>query len=108
MSFPLPTSLSPSKVSSFKDCALAFRYSAIDKLPEPPSPWTVKGTLVHRALELLFWENEQGARTPAVAMTALDRAWTELQDDPEFVALALNDADAAEMLDAAQTLVDNY
>ena len=36
---PLPTSLTPSKVSSFKDCALAFRYSNIDRLPEPPSPW---------------------------------------------------------------------
>lgn len=54
MSFPLPTSLSPSKVSTFKDCALAFRFSAIDKVPEPPSMPAVKGSLVHRALELLF------------------------------------------------------
>jgi putative RecB family exonuclease len=108
MSFPLPTSLSPSKVSSFKDCALAFRYSAIDKLPEPPSPWTVKGTLVHRALELLFWENEQGGRTPAVAMACLDRAWLEIQDDPEFIELALPEAEQVEMLDTARTLVDNY
>ena len=46
LSHPLPTvtpwssppaTLSPSKVSSFKDCALAFRFSAIDRLPEPPS-----------------------------------------------------------------------
>ena len=37
MALPLPTSLSPSKVATFKDCALAFRFSAIDKLPEPPS-----------------------------------------------------------------------
>ena len=50
----VPTSLSPSKVSSFRDCALAFRFSAIDRLPEPPSAPAVKGTLVHSALELLF------------------------------------------------------
>ena len=50
MALPLPSSLSPSKVSTFKDCALAFRFSAIDKLPEPPSVPAVKGTTVHRAL----------------------------------------------------------
>jgi len=68
MSLPLPTSLSPSKVSSFKDCALAFRFSAIDHLPEPPLLDAVKGTLVHRALELLMWEEEPGRRTPEIAM----------------------------------------
>jgi putative RecB family exonuclease len=54
MALPLPRSLSPSKVASFKDCGLAFKFSAIDRLPEPPSPWATKGTLVHRALELLM------------------------------------------------------
>ena len=32
MALPLPTSLSPSKVASFKDCALAFRFSAAQGL----------------------------------------------------------------------------
>ena len=50
MVLPLPTSLSPSKVASFKDCALAFRFANIDRLPEPPSPAATKGSLVHRAL----------------------------------------------------------
>jgi len=108
MSFPLPSSLSPSKVSSFKDCALAFRFSAIDKLPEPPSPWTVKGTLVHRALELLFWEEPVGRRTPDAAAEKLGRAWEELQADHEFLALGLDVAEQAEMKAAARTLVDNY
>jgi len=47
----LPSGLSPSKVSSFKDCALAFRFSAIDKLPEPPSVAATRGTLLHLALQ---------------------------------------------------------
>ena len=67
MALPVPRSLSPSKVSSFKDCALAFRFAVIDRLPEPPSPPMVKGTLVHRALEILFWDHECGGRTPEVA-----------------------------------------
>ena len=53
MSFAPPWSLSPSSVSSFKECPLAFRFSYLERLPEPPAPWTTKGTLVHRALELV-------------------------------------------------------
>ena len=54
MSFAPPWSLSPSSCSSFKECPLAFRFSYLERLPEPPAPWTSKGTLVHRALELLL------------------------------------------------------
>jgi putative RecB family exonuclease len=49
--FDPPRSLSPSKVTSFRDCALAFRFTAIERLPDPATVWTVKGTLVHSALE---------------------------------------------------------
>jgi putative RecB family exonuclease len=108
MPLPLPTSLSPSKVSSFKDCALAFRFSAIDRLPEPPSPWAVKGTLVHRALELLFWDEPAGQRTLPVALEKLARAHRELQDDEEFIGLALSAEDEAAFVADAETLVRSY
>ena len=62
-----PRTLSPSKVSSFTDCPLAFRFSIIDRLPEPPSPHALKGTLVHAALEGLFWNHPAGERTRAAA-----------------------------------------
>ena len=52
--FAAPWSLSPSACSAFKECPLAYRFSYLERLPEPPSPWTTKGTLVHRALELLL------------------------------------------------------
>src|SRR3954465_11533246 len=108
MSLPPPTSLSPSKVSSFKDCALAFRYSAIDRLPEPPSPWAAKGTLVHRALELLFWEEAQGDRTIEAALQKLDRARQEILGGEEFGALGLGDDEEAEFVADAEVLVRNY
>jgi putative RecB family exonuclease len=107
VSFPLPTGLSPSKVSSFKECALAFRFSAIDHLPEPPSPWAVKGTLVHRALELLFWELDPGQRTIEAALYRLERAWVEAHADPEFIGLGLSADDQAAFLADAETLVRN-
>ena len=92
MALELPRTLTPSKVTAFTNCPLAFRYSVIEHRPEPPSPHAVKGTLVHAALEGLFWHHEAGQRSEVVAQKELDRAWKELQSDPEFVELHLSDA----------------
>ncbi|HZD66887.1 MAG TPA: PD-(D/E)XK nuclease family protein [Acidimicrobiales bacterium] len=108
MSLPLPRSLSPSKVSAFKDCALAFRFTAVDQLPQPPSVPAVKGTLVHRALERLFWSVPAGGRTPAAAQTHLEAAWAERHRDPEWLGLGLGPEDAEAMLADARVLVANY
>jgi putative RecB family exonuclease len=106
--FELPRSLSPSKVTSFRDCALAFRFNAIDHLPDEPTVWTVRGTLVHSALEGLFWNHGQGERTPSVAAAELDRVWQDLQTDPEYLSLALGDDQATRFRAEAAALVDNY
>jgi putative RecB family exonuclease len=108
MALPLPTSLSPSKVSSFKDCALAFRLSVIDRLPEPPSPYAAKGTLVHRALELLMWEEEPADRTPAVARSKLARAAPEVLDSEEYAGLPWADGEREAFVADAAGLVDAY
>ena len=108
MALPLPSSLSPSKVSTFRDCALAFRFSAIDRLPEPSSPATAKGTLVHRALERLFWFHDRGDRSGATAQAELRAAWEELHDDEEFASLGLGAEQQEAFLVDAATLVDGY
>src|SRR5439155_16884757 len=108
MPLPLPTSLSPSKVASFKDCALAFRFSAIDHLPEPPSPSAAKGTLVHRALELLFWDEPPGARTIEAALEKLARAEREVLEDAEYVGLELTAEERAEFVADAEGLIRRY
>ena len=108
MPLPLPTSLSPSKVSSFKDCALAFRLSAIDRLPEVKSLPAAKGTVVHRALELLFWEEPAGARHLEVALAKLDRAVPEILDGPEYAALDLDAEQRAALVTDARQLLANY
>jgi putative RecB family exonuclease len=106
--FPLPSSLSPSKVSSFKDCALAFRLSAIDRLPEVKSAAAAKGTLVHRALQLLFAEEDPGHRSLDVALTKLARAVSDVLDGPEYAELALEGEQRAEFVADAETLLRNY
>ncbi|MBI2168078.1 MAG: PD-(D/E)XK nuclease family protein [Actinobacteria bacterium] len=106
MARPLPTTLSPSKVSAFKDCPLAFRFSVIDRIPEPPSPAASRGTLVHRALELLMLR-PSADRTIEAALGDLERARAELADDPEFTGLDLTDDERAEFQAGAEQLVCN-
>jgi putative RecB family exonuclease len=108
MTLALPRSLSPSKLSAFKDCPLAFRFAAIDRLPEAPAPHMVKGTLVHSALERLFWDNARGERTPEAARAALDLAWEALQEDPDLVSLALTEPEREAFVHDAAALVDGY
>jgi putative RecB family exonuclease len=108
MALPLPTSLSPSKVSSFKDCALAFRLSVIERVPEPPSPHAAKGTLVHRALELLMWEEEPVRRTVDVALEKLARAAEEVLGSTEYEGLGLSIEEREEFIEDAEVLVRNY
>ncbi|HEY5096853.1 MAG TPA: PD-(D/E)XK nuclease family protein [Acidimicrobiales bacterium] len=108
MPFETPRTLSPSKVTSFRDCALAFRFNTIDHLPELPTVWTVRGTFVHRVLEGLFWHYERGQRTPQAAAVQLEQAWSELRTDPEFVALALDSGRADQFRAEAESLVENY
>ena len=107
MALPLPTSLSPSKVSSFTDCALAFRFSAIDHLPEPPSVAATRGTLVHAALERLFTLPPE-ARSQAQAHVCLAEAREELRLHPDFVDLALDEEAEATFAKEAGALVDKY
>jgi putative RecB family exonuclease len=108
MALPLPTSLTPSKVASFKDCALAFRFSAIDRLPEPPAPHTTKGTLVHRALELLFCIDPPSERTIPAALRCLEQAQTDLRDHPDYAGLGLTPDEEATFLAEAEALLRNY
>jgi putative RecB family exonuclease len=107
MALRVPSTLSPSKVSTFKDCALAFRFSAIDRLPEAPSAPATKGTLVHRALELLLCEPPE-SRTLPVAMGHLATARAELSVDPEYTELGLTDEEEASFYAEAELLVQRY
>lgn len=77
--------LSPSRMSSYSDCALLFRYRTIDKLPERPGQAAFKGTLVHSVMEQLF-DREPTQRTIEVATSLLRPSLDALlKDNPDFV-----------------------
>ncbi len=107
MGWPVPQTLSPSSMGAFTSCPLAFRFSYVQRLPEPPSAPASKGTLVHRALELLL-DRPADERVIEAALADLDRAAAELADHPEFSGLDLS-PDELEMFRAdAETLVRRY
>lgn len=103
-----PRSLSPTRVSAFTDCPLAFRLRTIDRLPEPSSPMAVKGTLVHAALEGLIWHHPAGTRSREAAAAELEAAWRRLQSDPELVGLGLSADQAEELRADAEVLIGRY
>ena len=107
MALTPPATLSPSKLSSFSDCALAFRLSAIDGLSEPPSAAATKGTLVHLALEHLF-ARPPAARTEEAAQKDLDQAFAELRTDPDYTGLDLDPAAESAFVADAARLVRQY
>lgn len=86
---------------------MMFRFSAIDRVPEPPSPWAAKGTLVHRALELLMLESPSN-RTIDTALRCLAQAVPEILDGPEYADLPLADDEREKFLTDADVLVRKY
>lgn len=103
----MPRGLSPSSFSAFKDCPLAFRFSYLDRLPQPPSAAASKGTLVHRALELLMLRSPK-ARTIENALVDLETARLELALHPDFAELELSDDEWDTFHSDAATLVHKY
>lgn len=74
---PRKPALSPSRALDFKKCPLLYRFRAIDRLPELPSPAQVRGTLVHAVLERLF-DLPAAGRTPEAARALVEPEWKRL------------------------------
>ena len=106
--YPIPLTLSPSRISSFRTCPLQFRFVSIEKLPEPPQIHLVKGNFVHRVLELLLAHDPE-LRTPDAALDAFEVTKTEYESSVKFIALGLTeDAHDAFFKDSRQILNGYY
>lgn len=107
MSYPVPNSLSPSRVESFTSCPLAFRFASIERLAEPPSIHATRGSFVHRVLEHLFTASP-AERTEATAAAAHATTIAEYAIDPEMTLLHLDEAATAKFHDEAWQLTLAY
>jgi putative RecB family exonuclease len=101
-------SLSPSRAGDFLTCPLLYRFRVIDRLPEPPSPAAVRGTLVHAVLEHLF-DRPAPDRTPEAARSLVEPEWLRLTaEEPELASLFDDDGQRAAWLAEAATMLDRY
>jgi len=73
-------------------CPLLYRFRVIDRIPEPPTPATARGTLVHAVLERLF-DRPPAERTPAVAAAMLEPEWVRLCEGNEGLAALFSEAE---------------
>jgi len=102
-------SLSPSRAGDFLACPLLYRFRTIDRLPEPPSPDAVRGTVVHKVLEDLF-DLPAGERTVAGAHALLAPAWAAVcEAEPELAALfPAGSEEMARWLDSCRASLERY
>jgi putative RecB family exonuclease len=105
--FDVPTSLSPSRVESFTTCPMAFRFSSIERIAEPPAPHLTKGSLVHRALELLYVVPPHDRDRDATE-SAFDTAWAEYLVHPDLTGLGFDDGQLAAFRADARRLTLGY
>ncbi len=100
--------VSASRAKDFQQCPLMFRFRAVDRLPEAPSPAAVKGTLVHSVLERLF-DLPAAERSAEVAERLVDPQWASLLSrEPEYLTMFATQEELATWLTEARALVANY
>jgi putative RecB family exonuclease len=87
MPLPIPGSLTPTKVTTFRECAFAFRLSVIDKVPQPTNIWTMRGSIAHRVLDRLYFDVPKGKRSEEVAREIFDSVYHDYCDHEPFSAL---------------------
>ena len=105
MTLALPSSLSPSKLTAFKNCPKAFQFANVDRLPEAPSRHLVLGTFVHLALQHLY--ELPSAPRSSWAVNSLAAAWAEISEDPDYRALELDTNDVFQFCVDAEKLFSN-
>ena len=102
--------LSPSRAGDFMSCPLLYRYRTIDRLPEPPSPDAVRGTVIHKVLEDLF-DLPAAERTPEQAGEMLAPAWEALVEQEPDLGEMLGQSDGPEIaawLAECRQVLDRY
>ncbi|MBO0805382.1 MAG: PD-(D/E)XK nuclease family protein [Nocardiopsaceae bacterium] len=105
---PSPAALSPSRAGDFMTCPLLYRFRVIDKIPEPPTPATARGTLVHAVLERLF-DRPAPERTPSAAHELVAPEWDKLAAaNPDLAGLFDDEKERETWLKEVGVSVDGY
>lgn len=102
------SALSASRAKDYTQCPLKFRFSVVDRIPQPPTSATIKGTLVHAVLENLFGV-EAALRTPETAEGMIQPQWDELSDrHPDYRPTVDAEAGLDQLIADAHALIRQY
>lgn len=108
MALAVPSTLTPSKISAYTSCPLAFRFGVIDGLTGMPSAAAATGILVHRALQFLFSAHDKGERDREAAHMGLDAALDEPLGRELLSRLALHESQELVLKARARVLIERY
>lgn len=99
--------LSPSRAADYQQCPLLYRLRVIDKVPEPPSPAAVRGTMVHAVLEHLF-DLPPAERTLDAASGLLAPVWAAMTEATPLLAEVAEEVGPDAWLAAGRALLETY
>ena len=88
-----PLRLSPSAVSTWRQCPALFKKRYIERVAEPPTEASARGTLVHKSLERLF-EHEPESRTLETLQNDFREEWREARKSKQYRPLFFPEAPA--------------
>ena len=75
--------ISPSRAAQFKLCPQQFKFANIDKIEQPATDATAKGTTIHEALEKLY-DFPKEERTLDNLVSLFREEWTKTRTDEEY------------------------
>jgi len=104
---PLPGALSPSRLQDFQSCPRRFQHASIDRIPQPATYATLKGTFVHHVFESLF-NSEAPDRTMALAESFIPAAEAAVLTDQNVDDVGLTDDKRAQLIDETRRIIETY
>jgi putative RecB family exonuclease len=99
--------LSPSRINTFLGCAMKYRFQYVESVPGLPSEAMVRGSFVHRVLELLLGR-EPDRRTIDASREDFDAAKREFLVRDDFRLLLLDSGDEAAFWDSSRECLRAY
>jgi putative RecB family exonuclease len=99
--------LSPSRINTFVGCPMKYRFQYIESVPTLPSGAMVRGSFVHRVLELLL-ARDRDERTNDAVREDFDTAKQEFKLRDDWRMLALDATDEESFWESSRECVRAY
>jgi len=99
--------LSPSRINTFVGCPMKYRFQYVESVPTLPSEAMVRGSFVHRVLELLL-TRDRDERTNDAARSDFESAQHEFRERDDWRLLGLDDNDEAAFWESSRECVRSY